>query len=71
MVELKLLLEPQLMRLLQQSAQLHGLSLEDECMRRLEGTARRSRRLEEVIEELRHLRADADADTDVGTGAKP
>ncbi|SEL02590.1 hypothetical protein SAMN05216214_107129 [Atopomonas hussainii] len=61
MAELKLEVAPALLRMLQQSARLNGLSLEDECLRRLEGHVRRSRRLEEVMEEMRHLRGQTGA----------
>lgn len=59
MAELTLEVTPALLRMLQQSARLNDISLEEECLRRLEGHARRSRRLEEVMEEMRQLRGQA------------
>ena len=40
-------------RLLVQAARSNGLSLEDECLRRLEGGVRRSRYMEALLAELR------------------
>jgi hypothetical protein len=51
----KLILEGDgdLYRLLQQAARTNQLSLEDECLRRLEGGVRRSRYMEALLAELR------------------
>jgi len=42
-----------LYRVLQQAARSNNLSLEDECLRRLEGGARRSRYMEALLADLR------------------
>lgn len=46
-------LDPQLYRLLLSAAQANSLSLEEECMRRLNGGERRSRYLQALVAELR------------------
>ncbi len=46
-------LDNQLYRLLQSAAQANNLSVEEECLRRLEGGERRSRYLQALVAELR------------------
>jgi len=46
-------IETDLYRMLQQAARTNRLSLEDECLRRLEGGVRRSRYMEALLAELR------------------
>ena len=46
-------LDDQLYRLLQSAAQVNNLSIEEECLRRLEGGDRRSRYLLALVAELR------------------
>lgn len=53
MPRITLEIEVDLYRLLVQAARTNNLSLEDECMRRLEGGARRSRYMEALLAELR------------------
>ncbi|MFA7822204.1 hypothetical protein [Aeromonas dhakensis] len=53
MPKLILEIEPELHRMLQQAARTNQMSLEDECMRRLEGGIRRSRYMEALLAELR------------------
>lgn len=53
MPRLVLELDLDLYRLLVQAASSNGLSLADECRRRLEGGARRSRFMEALLTELR------------------
>jgi hypothetical protein len=53
MPKLVLEIDPALHRLLQQAARNNQLSLENECLRRLEGGARRSRHMEALLAELR------------------
>jgi len=53
MPKLILEIEPDLHRMLQQAARTNQMSLEDECMRRLEGGIRRSRYMEALLAELR------------------
>ena len=53
MPKLTLELNLELYRLLVQVARSNGLSLEDECLRRLEGGVRRSRYMEALLAELR------------------
>lgn len=53
MPKLILEIETDLYRMLQQAARTNQLSLEDECLRRLEGGARRSRYMEALLAELR------------------
>ncbi|MBB1520146.1 hypothetical protein [Aquipseudomonas guryensis] len=53
MPKLTLELDLELYRLLVQASRTNGLSLEDECLRRLEGGARRSRYMEALLAELR------------------
>ena len=53
MPKLVLEIDPALHRLLQQAARNNQLSLENECLRRLEGGARRSRHMEALFAELR------------------
>lgn len=53
MPKLILEIETDLYRTLQQAARTNQLSLEDECLRRLEGGARRSRYMEALLAELR------------------
>lgn len=53
MPKLTLDLELDLYRLLQQAARTNQLSLEDECLRRLEGGVRRSRYMHALLADLR------------------
>lgn len=53
MPKLVLEIDPALHRLLQQAARNNHLSLESECLRRLEGGARRSRHMEALLADLR------------------
>jgi len=53
MPKLILEIETDLYRMLQHAARTNQLSLEDECMRRLEGGVRRSRYMEALLAELR------------------
>lgn len=53
MHRLTLQLDPTLYRLLKQAAQAGSLSLEEECLRRLEGTQRCSRYVQALVAELR------------------
>lgn len=53
MPKLTLDVDPELYRLLQQAARTNQLSLQDECMRRLEGGVRRSRYVDALLAELR------------------
>ena len=53
MPKLVLEIDPTLHRLLQQAARNNQLSLENECLRRLEGGTRRSRHMEALLAELR------------------
>lgn len=53
MPKLTLELELELYRLLQQAARSNQLSVEDECLRRLEGGARRSHYMEALLADLR------------------
>lgn len=53
MPKLTLELEADLYRMLQQAARPHQLSLEDECLRRLDAGARRSRYMDALLAELR------------------
>lgn len=53
MPRLILEIDGDLYRLLQQAARTNQLSLEDECLRRLEGGVRRSRYMEALLAELR------------------
>jgi hypothetical protein len=53
MPKLILEIDVDLYRLLQQAARTNRLSLEDECLRRLEGGVRRSRYMEALLAELR------------------
>lgn len=53
MPRIALEIELDLYRLLVQAARTNNLSLEDECVRRLEGCARRSRYMEALLAELR------------------
>ncbi len=46
-------LDNQLYRLLQSAVQANNLSVEEECLRRLEGGERRSRYLQALVAELR------------------
>ncbi len=59
---LELDLEPY--RLLVQAARTNGLSLQDECLRRLEGGVRRSRYMEALLAELRADEAQKRAEND-------
>lgn len=63
MPKLVLEIDLKLHRMLQQAARTNQLSLEDECLRRLEGGVRRSQHMEELLAELRlgdHRRAAGD-----------
>ncbi|MBC9251867.1 hypothetical protein A9179_16475 [Pseudomonas alcaligenes] len=53
MPRITLEIELDLYRLLLQAARTNNLSLEDECLRRLDGGARRSRYMEALLAELR------------------
>lgn len=53
MPKLILEIETDLYRTLQEAARTNQLSLEDECLRRLEGGVRRSRYMEALLAELR------------------
>jgi hypothetical protein len=53
MPKITLELDRELYRLLQQAARSNGLSLADECQRRLEGGVRRSRHMEALLADLR------------------
>lgn len=53
MAKLVLDVDMELYRMLQQAARTNQLSLEDECLRRLEGGVRRSRYMEALLAELR------------------
>lgn len=53
MPKLTLKLDLELYRLLVQAARSNGWSLEDECLRRLEGGVRRSRYMAALLAELR------------------
>ena len=53
MVRVVLEIDMQLYRMLQESAETHQLSLEEECCRRLAGGERRSRYLQALVAELR------------------
>jgi len=53
MPKLTLDLELSLYRLLQQAAQTNQLSLEEECLRRLDGGARRSHYMDALLADLR------------------
>lgn len=53
MPKLMLEIDVELYRMLQQAARTNELSLEDECLRRLEGGVRRSRYMEALLAELR------------------
>lgn len=53
MPKLSLEIDLELYRMLQQAARTNGLSLEDECQRRLDGGLRRSRYMEALLAELR------------------
>lgn len=53
MPRLTLELDLELYRLLQQAARTNQLSLQDECMRRLEGGVRRSRYMDTLLAEMR------------------
>ncbi len=46
-------LEMDLYRMLEEAARVNRLSLEEECLRRLEGGGRRSRYMEALLAELR------------------
>lgn len=46
-------LETDLYRMLQEAARINPLSLQEECVRRLEGGGRRSRYMEALLAELR------------------
>ncbi|MGH8352995.1 MAG: hypothetical protein ACRERY_05625 [Pseudomonas sp.] len=53
MPKVTLQIDRDLYRVLQQAARSNNLSLEDECLRRLEGGARRSRYMEALLADLR------------------
>lgn len=53
MPQLTLELDVELYRMLQHAAQSNQLSLEDECMRRLDGGVRRTRYMDTLLAELR------------------
>ena len=64
MPKLTLELDLELCRLLVQAARTNGLSLQDECLRRLEGGVRRSRYMEALLAELRADEAQKRAEND-------
>lgn len=64
MPRLTLELDMELYRLLVQAARTNGLSLQDECLRRLEGGVRRSRYMEALLAELRADEAQKRAEND-------
>ncbi len=53
MPKLMLEIDTELYQMLQEAARINQLSLQDECMRRLEGGVRRSRYMEALLAELR------------------
>jgi hypothetical protein len=53
MYRMSLELDADLYRVLEQAAQLNHLTLEQECVRRLEGGERRSRYMQALVAELR------------------
>lgn len=53
MPKVTLEIDRDLYRVLQQAARSNNMSLEDECLRRLEGGARRSRYMEALLADLR------------------
>jgi len=53
MPKLILEIDTDLYHMLQEAARINQLSLQDECMRRLEGGVRRSRYMEALLAELR------------------
>lgn len=53
MPKLMLEIDTELYQMLQEAARVNQLSLQDECMRRLEGGVRRSRYMEALLAELR------------------
>lgn len=53
MQRLSLEVDTQLYRMLQSAAQANNLSVEEECMRRLQGGERRSRYIQALVAELR------------------
>lgn len=53
MPKLILEIDADLYHMLQEAARINQLSLQDECMRRLEGGVRRSRYMEALLAELR------------------
>ncbi|MDD0972456.1 hypothetical protein [Pseudomonas fontis] len=53
MQRLSLEVDVQLYRMLQSAAQANNLSVEEECMRRLQGGERRSRYIQALVAELR------------------
>ncbi|CAM3739207.1 MULTISPECIES: hypothetical protein [Pseudomonadaceae] len=64
MPKLILEIETDLYRTLQEAARTNQLSLEDECLRRLEGGVRRSRYMEALLAELRAADAQRRAERD-------
>ena len=64
MPKLILEIETDLYRMLQEAARTNQLSLEDECLRRLEGGVRRSRYMEALLAELRADEAQRRAERD-------
>ena len=64
MPKLILDIETDLYRTLQEAARTNQLSLEDECLRRLEGGVRRSRYMEALLAELRAADAQRRAERD-------
>ncbi|MFF7708017.1 hypothetical protein [Pseudomonas sp. NPDC007930] len=59
MGRVQLMLDDQLYEVLRQAAQANRLSLEEECLRRLDGGTRRSRYVQALVEELRADQAQA------------
>lgn len=66
MPRLILELDVELYRLLQQAAHSNQLSLEEECLRRLEGATRRSQYMHALLADLRADDAQRHADQDCG-----
>lgn len=66
MPRLSLELDVELYRLLQQAAHSNQLSLEEECLRRLEGSTRRSQYMHALLADLRADDAQRRADQEGG-----
>ncbi len=53
MMRISLEVDSELLRLLSRAAQVNNVSLEEECLRRLDGAHRRSRYMQALVAELR------------------